>query len=182
MNDPTPAAGRKMISAGGVAAILVFLFCSGWLALWWPKLQGARWAARVTESSNNLKLIGLGLHNYHDVHDHVPPGATVAAAERQLHSWQTLILPMIDGPLWYTEIRLDEPWDDPVNEAVFRRTVPVYLNPAISDVDPVDGYGISHYAGNCRVLPIGESLALSDITDGTSNTIISGEVAGGFKA
>jgi hypothetical protein len=45
-----------------------------------------------------------------------------------------------------------------------------------------DGFAATHYAGNQHVLLPDSQLKLGDVTDGTSNTIVAGEVAGGFRA
>jgi prepilin-type N-terminal cleavage/methylation domain-containing protein len=76
------------------------------VALLLPAVQQAREAARRTQCRNNLKQIGLALHNYHDVHGCFPlsmPGGGIGGSgcTTGFYSWQAYILPFIDqGPLY----------------------------------------------------------------------------------
>lgn len=72
------------------------------VALLLPAVQAAREAARRMQCSNNLKQIGLGLHNYHDTYKVFPPGWVWLAlpAQNETWSWSALMLPFIEqGPL-----------------------------------------------------------------------------------
>jgi prepilin-type processing-associated H-X9-DG protein/prepilin-type N-terminal cleavage/methylation domain-containing protein len=66
------------------------------IALLMPALQQAREAGRRTKCANNLKQIGLAMHNYHDSHRSFPPGYMI----------------IVDG--WNRDIDLDEQWGWPV--------------------------------------------------------------------
>ncbi len=76
---------------GGLFVVVVV--CGGILAaLLLPAVQQARSAARRSTSKNNLKQIGLALHNYHDTHRTFPPGGTFdEEAGEYHHSWMTTV-------------------------------------------------------------------------------------------
>ncbi|HTI49623.1 MAG TPA: DUF1559 domain-containing protein, partial [Planctomycetaceae bacterium] len=78
------------------------------VALLLPAVQQAREAARRAQCKNNLKQLGLALHNYHDTANTLPPGwisgnAGVTATGCSGWGWGTMILPNLDqGPLYQT--------------------------------------------------------------------------------
>src|SRR5262245_39481877 len=67
-------------------------------------------------SSNNLKEIGLALHNYHAAHNHFPPAAICDKDGQPLLSWRVAILPYIEQANLYRQFKLDEPWDSEHNK------------------------------------------------------------------
>ncbi len=76
------------------------------VALLLPAVQAAREAARRMSCSNNLKQLGLSLHNYHDTYKTFPPGVTAVNERgpgrggRWGFSWFVHILPFIEqGPM-----------------------------------------------------------------------------------
>jgi prepilin-type N-terminal cleavage/methylation domain-containing protein/prepilin-type processing-associated H-X9-DG protein len=63
------------------------------IALLLPAVQSAREAARRAQCINNVKQIGLAMHNYHSTYDSLPPGANNCCTG----TWTIFILPWIEG-------------------------------------------------------------------------------------
>ncbi len=107
------------------------------VALLLPAVQSAREAMRRIQCVNHLRQMGLGFHNYHSIYSKFPiGGAGVASATnpalRRLWrpSWGTVLLPFIEQPGLYDQLKLDVPYLDPVNHAAGAEVVPTYLCPS----------------------------------------------------
>lgn len=163
-------------------------------ALILPAIQQARQAARRTQSTNNLKQLGLAMHNYADVNGHFPigthPNEKLKPDERL--SWLTLILPYVEQSALHKTIDFEESWDDEANERAANARIQVFLNPG-SVASPV-GPAETHYVGigglgkDAPTLPVTNKRAgifgynrktrFADIKDGTSNTMMTSEATG----
>jgi prepilin-type N-terminal cleavage/methylation domain-containing protein len=95
--------GFTLIELLVVIAIIAIL-----IALLLPAVQQAREAARRTQCKNNLKQIGLALHNYHDVFRVFPTGVVPEVGGRRGASWLTRILPYIDQAGAYNQMTFDD--------------------------------------------------------------------------
>ena len=170
---PPPAAGKGLSTVAIVAiCILGTAICCGGISipLILPAVQAARQAARRTQSVNNMKQIGLAMHNYHDTTGKLPPAFTVDADGKPLHSWRVLILPHLEQQALYSQIRLDEPWDSPHNRQFHSRMPAVYRSP----VDPPESNNTDYLVitGPGLIFDGPNAVSLPQISDGSSNTIL----------
>ena len=161
-----------------VAALGIMLVCGGVLvALLLPAVQAAREAARRMESMNNLKLIGISLLNYHDVHGNFPAAYIEDENGTPRTSWRTAILPFLEQQPLYDRYDFNQSWDSPINQSVVSMMVPVFISPR--DPKPT-GNHTSYLAltGPGTVLEGNQFRRFQDISDGTSNTVLVVEVLG----
>jgi prepilin-type processing-associated H-X9-DG protein len=140
-------------------------------------LRAARASARRAQCINNLKQIGLAMHNYLDVHGSFPASYSRDKNGRPLLSWRVHVLPFVEQTALYKEFHLDEAWDSPHNKGLISRIPHVYVCPEVSS--KLAASGKTSYLvprGNDTICPDGKSVKIAEITDGTSNTIMAVDV------
>lgn len=205
-----------------VIAIIALL-----IGLLLPAVQKVREAASRLKCANNLKQIALGLQNYHDAMQHLPPGYVSLSATSTPNfncapgwGWGAFLLPYIEQDNLYsqlsTAINNKVPMTDPGVAGAIATPVRLFLCP--SDIVPGPfvvrrlpsnpSYpliysqtspgtivaGPSSYAAcvgrdedsdadgvfGSGVFYCNSSTRLTDITDGTSQTVMVGERAWGY--
>lgn len=123
------------------------------------------------QSSNNLRQIGIAFHGYHDVQKTLPPAFTRDAGGKPLLSWRVYLLPYLEQEHLFKQFRLDEPWDSPHNKKLIEKMPPVFRSPLAGDLpDGKTTYLVPSGKGTIFSGPKG--MKLTEIKDGTSNTII----------
>ena len=93
-------------------------------------VNGMRTFANRFQSGNNLRQIGLALHNYHEAHDHLPPAIVRGPDGKPRHSWRVLILPYLEGgKALYDAYDFSQPWDSAQNLKILDKMPSVYRDP-----------------------------------------------------
>jgi RNA polymerase sigma factor (sigma-70 family) len=124
-----------------------------------------------TRSANNLKQLALGMHSYHDTMKHFPSPAIYSEEGQPLLSWRVAILPYLGEQDLYRQFKLDEPWDSAHNKKLLARMPEVFAAPVRGKARR--GYTFYQvFTGKGTVFPGPKGVRISDIIDGTSNTIL----------
>jgi hypothetical protein len=150
-------------------------------------IERARAAARRTQSMNNLKVLALAFHNYHDAYACFPPAAVIGPDGKAWHSWRVLLLPFLEANELYDHYDFAQPWDSAKNRAVSEKMPAVFRDPAregpadrFTDYAAITGKAALFQPGIVTMksaddfpacLSAGKKVSFASVTDGTSNTI-----------
>ena len=184
--------GFTLIELLVVIAIIAVL-----IALLLPAVQAAREAARRASCVNNLKQFGIGLHNYHDAHNTLPPGYTYQLGYRTGgFGWASMILPQMEQTNLFNAINFNLPaWSSP-NSTACTTIMATYQCPTDYTTSLSPGYlereGL-RYARSSYVANFGPAdldvspedrqglfsrnsrTRFADVTDGLSQSLACGE-------
>lgn len=128
-------------------------------------------ASARAASANNLKQLGLAMHNYHDAIGRFPAAAICDRKGKPLLSWRVAILPYVEQDALYREFKLDEPWDSEHNKKLLDKYPKVYAVPGTDDAaNRATRYRVFTGKG-CGFNQL-QSARITEITDGTSNTVM----------
>ncbi|MDB5341209.1 MAG: hypothetical protein JWN70_6828 [Planctomycetaceae bacterium] len=181
--------GFTLIELLVVIAIIAVL-----IALLLPAVQQAREAARRSQCKNNMKQLGLALHNYHDIVNTFPMGAQEGYTCTGIRmSWVPPLFPQMDQANLYA---LMQTYLAPGGVALYNWSnnaikIPVLMCPSDPNAGTIGaGEGVrANYlsvtgGSDCNTIPttgvFGPSTSpvrrMRDVTDGLSNTILVGEM------
>lgn len=186
-----------------VIAIIAIL-----IGLLLPAVQKVREAAARAKCQNNLKQVGIALHNFQSANDYFPSSSRPTAVRV---SWETYLLPYIEQDNLARNYDINYNWDAGPNLAITSQGIKIFQCPSASDPNRKDvnpqpagyagGFGVAQnpynpivaitdYAATTRVLPISgypaadgllirnQRATIAAATDGLSNTIAVTESSG----
>jgi prepilin-type processing-associated H-X9-DG protein len=133
-----------------------------------PAVQAQRTTARRAQSVNNMKQIGLALHNYASVHGHFPPPIVLGPDGKTPHSWRVAILPYIEQQHLYQTYKMDEPWDSPNNRKLIELMPATFVSPESRSKTATSYFVLT---GKHTIFNGTKGTDFAQITDGTMNTI-----------
>jgi hypothetical protein len=167
------------------------------IALLLPAVQKVRGAAERIKSANNMRILMLAMHNYHDTMGRFPPAIVFGPDGQPLYSWRVLILPFIEQDNLYHRFRLNEPWDSPNNKPLLALMPKEFQDPAdqtpqqgLTPYQVFDGPGAPFDSSSrpfrpfrldigapARLQESAFQLRISSFTDGMANTFLIVEAA-----
>ncbi len=191
-SSPAARAAFTLVELLVVIAIIGVL-----VALLLPAVQAAREAARRSQCSNNLKQLGIGMHNFHDTHNQFPKNFYQSGA----NAWESLsahykILPYIEQNNLYESIDANFTNWGLVSGTYLKAKIKTFICPSAPPAPssgswsgPGSNYGwcsgssvVTNWGSeseiNGMIITLKERK-MAEVTDGLSNTIMAGEFLSG---
>lgn len=188
---------RKRIGFTLIELLVVIAIIAILIALLLPAVQKVREAAARTQCQNNLKQIGVGLHNYHSARNKfVPPrgdvlfGTGAYSTATVYGGWMLCIMPYVEQDNLY---KAAQPWSGPFLSN-YTKAVKIYRCP--TDQRPADfsnggngnltnylgvtgndtTFNAQYYGPSNGIFNVNSGgMRVTDIQDGSSNTVMVGE-------
>jgi prepilin-type N-terminal cleavage/methylation domain-containing protein len=183
-----------------IELLVVIAIIAVLIGLLLPAVQKVRAAANRIRCANNLKQLGLALHNYHDANGYFPPGVVADTSDLRngKHSGLAFLLPYIEQQPLFQRYDFASSWKAPVNLTAAQVRVATFLCPSGTNEVPQDGgvpgaptdYAFckgaqAYLSANGAVRPgsglfdVNSRRRIADVLDGTSQTFAMGEAVSG---
>ncbi len=125
---------------------------------------------------NNLKQVGLAMHNYYETFSRFPThgsnGEPKGQGRKEGLSWRVHLLPFLEQGNLYKQFHLDEPWDSAHNKTLIANMPEVFANPSDKESTMSGKTSIHVFVGPKTLFGGENGSRFRDVTDGTSNTLM----------
>jgi prepilin-type N-terminal cleavage/methylation domain-containing protein/prepilin-type processing-associated H-X9-DG protein len=178
---------RKRSAFTLIELLVVIAIIGVLIGLLMPAVQAAREAARRSQCMNNMRQIGLAIHNYHDNMKHLPSSVRPTASSTVRAGSLVFLLPYIERKDLWDAYDSTKTWGDPANVPVTSKRIGVYecpSSPAVGTLDhEVDGDGpgtpwvplvaVSDYGASVgndpRLVPVAAALSPPVLVQGSKS-------------
>jgi hypothetical protein len=143
--------------------------------LLFPAIQKVRGAAARVQDQNNMKQIAIAMHNQNDASRGfaAPYAVDNSGTPCSGLSWRVGILPYMEYQSVYSQFDLKETWNSSKNKPASSTTIKTYWSPlTTSEPGGTDTPYRVFYGGGAVFNESGKPVPITDITDGTANTIL----------
>ena len=157
---------------GAVAFLMIF----GLTVLLIPAAVASRASAIQAHCRNNMRVLAIALLNFESAYNRFPSARNAGSDSEYQHSWRAIILPFVESSPLNGQYRMNEPWSSPFNTKLISHRFGDYCRcPLNRELEEK----LTEYlavVGDRAVLCTDRGRTVSDITDGTSKTIMLIEV------
>ena len=169
---------KRSFSLREVLVVVCVLLIMGAILL--PAITSAQSAALRSECMTNLKEIQLALLNHESAKGSFPPAYVADATGKPMHSWRVLILPYLGETALYNKYNFNEPWNGPNNSKLAGQIPAAFRCPAHPKQNGAPSSETHYFAivDPATAWPNGAARPISQISDGTSKTIMVIEASG----
>ena len=144
MGSPNRSVAKRAFTL--VELLVVIAIIGVLVALLLPAVQAAREAARRSQCANNLKQLGVALHNFESTRKYLPPGAITGSTPTEAHQvfsvpvhmthgWTIFLLPYLEQQGVYDQYQLDQDWRTAENRDARESLIPTLLCPSTPRTD-----------------------------------------------
>lgn len=170
-----PRRGDRRLVWAVLSAIAAYV-----LVMWLKRLSPMPDHRGRTKADSALRNVAIATQAYATRYGGWIPAGGADDDQSPASSWQTQLLPFLERADLYDPLQFDRPWNHGDNARIAATTVVPFLNPDISERKPVGGFAITHQAANSRVLGPDRGIQLDNLRDGSSCTILIGEIGSSF--